>query len=1620
MAKPMDGDAEAEGKSAVPSSSKAFSPSNPESDKKLLSAARKKETPKPEIEDYLKRDANINVRDEIDGRTPLHIACREGDEMLTVVEALLNLDADVNAQDKNDEETPLGIAAFRGFGKIVKVLLEHGAEYNKKNKKHQRTPFHLAIRYGHLSIVQALIEESSRRLKINGEGLKLNITDKYGKTPLHLAVGDKEKLGFVQALFIDSTQWPNVDVQDDEGNTPLHTAATNGLEEVTKILLKHGAHLDLRDKLNDRNPLHLAVRHGHLAIVQAMFDSSQRPGPDAKGPDINSKDKLGLTPLHIAARDGNNSIVTTLLEHHPEVTAVDKDGDTPLHLAGRNGHSDVVETLLLKDSKSVVNMKNENDETPLHHAVKNREKGKEAEVEKIVRALLIGGAHIDSKSKIDGETPLHIAARSKSEGVVRALLSFNLPEDMAKVYSGQTVSGSTEQPLPSKSPPTTRGPTADVNMKNLRGFTPLQIAIRHKNANIVRLMLERVPLKEDLSHTTQAGMADLEFALRNGNVGIATLFLAPSCPMSKEVNKTWLDSYTPLSWAAVEGHLDFAKVLVENGADTKMTGTNGWTALHYASAGGYSEIVQLLLDREADPFARTRAQSETSKGDTPVSLAAAKMHHQVVKVLLNFLRAKTPNNKDSVARFLGYEEITGADRDRYGDDAMQGAADHEETQELVRLVLKQRDTTLLTEGSPRPWGSKILGLQGQINERVRYSTNKHSWDALSWAVYCGQLELTERLLPAHKNTDTLAQEERESAKILANTICEVIHSYLTAAERVEPGLHVNAGLELSDESLYQDMDERRPQSAGSDHFVAKDETHLTSTDEKEFFKTMDRIEEEYLSICDSLLFHGKVPLNPAVVRIADSNKCLPKPTLDEDTRESIDGFFAGIIDIYNDAGGVAFLRRSRRVSSVLYDKGATAIMDSARVPLTSTRVTSEKAQDAEVQNKGRYHKKDLRLRWVHLPANNMQWMEDFVLRLILDNTTDEKLTLERPNGYAGTKDFLWQSYHELPKGGSQVHFMKPKCVKQPKDPKPEYTKEGSSSKGKGKSEAVEKSGRHDKDKKESTHKSPKTDHKSEQKVKSAIPGTPEVLALYMPYLTFGTLTEDEYKPGPDPQTAEPTLSLIPKKESYQELFDTYKGKVVHGSRTLDEFFYNSLSDGDARTDLNQRNIDQVTSKRILDVDNTSDWRIIRIDQLWVWVIDDKTILSSSTHRLDNEEDPVLEEIWKHMTSQEVREGRVALPSSPYEMAKFITDFCIDFFDHSTCPVGLIDESMHEIYRNAINKTSRDEAKLFEKFKRKIDKNILNVESTLATENGKAKKGNDIDAEEKAKQQVKQNGKAKKGNDVDAEEKAKQQVKQNFESIKEASARLKDIKDIRDELNMLKAVLAQQKSVWNELCGITVDTGELKGPAYAINNIVEMDNHAGRVQDAVLSVLELEQNEASMQEAMSSREQAQESIRQGRTLMVFTIVTIFFLPASFLASLFALDISVFPHSGDSLAWPNWAFAVIFGLTLALSAIIIALAFYVGHLKKTIRGISDFLQGLDKASVMAEGTQTEPKPATVDDGESQLVKDYSGKTQSSFGRMRSDSIGAESRMSNASRRIFRGRGKGRDGRSTILPV
>ncbi|KAJ4217210.1 hypothetical protein NW759_009157 [Fusarium solani] len=127
----------------------------------------------------------------------------------------------------------------------------------------------------------------------------------------------------------------------------------------------------------------------------------------------------------------------------------------------------------------------------------------------------------------------------------------------------------------------------------------------------------------------------------------------------------------------------------------------------------------------------------------------------------------------------------------------------------------------------------------------------------------------------------------------------------------------------------------------------------------------------------------------------------------------------------------------------------------------------------------------------------------------------------------------------------------------------------------------------------------------------------------------------------------------------------------------------------------------------------------------------------------------------------------------------------------------------------------------------------------------------------------------------------------------------DIKDIRDELNILKSAAQHQKTVEEGLTGGSLDVD--LAAAYVVKDLKEMDDSAERIQSAAsLSPAPQQHVLIFGQKAV---EQGEEAKRQGKTLMVFTVVTILFLPLSFLSSLFALDVASFQQA------PGWAFAVI---------------------------------------------------------------------------------------------------------------
>lgn len=89
----------------------------------------------------------------------------------------------------------------------------------------------------------------------------------------------------------------------------------------------------------DSTKLHQAVVEGNIDQVKSLI---------SKGTDINSKNYMGWTPLHTAARHNRKAIAEFLIDKGADLNAKAKNGKTPLHFAVEWGQKDVVELLIAK------------------------------------------------------------------------------------------------------------------------------------------------------------------------------------------------------------------------------------------------------------------------------------------------------------------------------------------------------------------------------------------------------------------------------------------------------------------------------------------------------------------------------------------------------------------------------------------------------------------------------------------------------------------------------------------------------------------------------------------------------------------------------------------------------------------------------------------------------------------------------------------------------------------------------------------------------------------------------------------------------------------------------------------------------------------------------------------------------------------------------------------------------------------------------------------------------------------------------------------------------------------------------------------------------------------------
>ena len=152
-------------------------------------------------------------------------------------------------------------------------------------------------------------------------------------------------------------------------------------------------------------------------IHKALKDNDSAKGIELikNNPDlVFTKDEDGFTPLHLAAANGNEELVSFLLTTtKAEVNARDNARSTPVHQAATaKGHSDIVELLLMHGAE--VNTQDKHGLTPLQYAILVNNPD-------AVKTLLDHAANANARDNV-GDTPLIMAVAKGYEGVVKLLL----------------------------------------------------------------------------------------------------------------------------------------------------------------------------------------------------------------------------------------------------------------------------------------------------------------------------------------------------------------------------------------------------------------------------------------------------------------------------------------------------------------------------------------------------------------------------------------------------------------------------------------------------------------------------------------------------------------------------------------------------------------------------------------------------------------------------------------------------------------------------------------------------------------------------------------------------------------------------------------------------------------------------------------------------------------------------------------------------------------------------------------------------------------------------------------------------------------------------------------------
>eukprot|EP01094_Clydonella_sp_ATCC50884_P018051 TRINITY_DN3267_c0_g1_i1.p1 TRINITY_DN3267_c0_g1~~TRINITY_DN3267_c0_g1_i1.p1 ORF type:complete len:1413 (+),score=388.34 TRINITY_DN3267_c0_g1_i1:156-4394(+) len=349
---------------------------------------------------------------------------------------------------------------------------------------------------------------------------------------------------------------------------------------------KFNAPFIFKARNSDKVVQELASRCRFIALMQASVEEA--------------RDEYGRTDLHQAViKNDIDQIKTVICQRSARlqvilVNAIDSSGCTPLHYAASRGFLDCINALLDCSSSVDVNIPDQKGNAPVHELVrirfdKNTEEGRQ-DVEKwklLMGRLAAMGMDINVVSTgLAGESPLHVAVKTKNDDSFDWLMS----------------------------------QCPNVNQQNLVKETPLHYAVRLGHMSMIKALLDA---GADMLTKSTAGQTPMELAQASKVPGLYDRlkeYRTSGHTGKHNVSGRAVHAFTSkaqqseLITAVTMGELSKVFELLLTGSDVEEKDGEGRTPILCAAAGGFSDIVIVLLKKGA------RLDVMTSTRDTALHL----------------------------------------------------------------------------------------------------------------------------------------------------------------------------------------------------------------------------------------------------------------------------------------------------------------------------------------------------------------------------------------------------------------------------------------------------------------------------------------------------------------------------------------------------------------------------------------------------------------------------------------------------------------------------------------------------------------------------------------------------------------------------------------------------------------------------------------------------------------------------------------------------------------------------------------------------------------------------------------------------------------------------------------